>query len=95
MRPPVSVSSGVFEQAFGSAVVWLTALLSAWMAVLPSMTVRALSVILKVHDKHKVRHKKANAKASSVRASHQPRPTWRFAYASRKSVGAQRGSSSP
>eukprot|EP00066_Takifugu_rubripes_P008131 XP_003974103.1 PREDICTED: phospholipid-transporting ATPase IC-like [Takifugu rubripes] len=45
---------GVFENAFASPVVWLTALLSTWMAVLPSVTARALSVILRVHDKHKI-----------------------------------------
>lgn len=67
--PPVCLSSGVFEQAFGSAVVWLTALLTAWLAVLPSLTVRALGVIVKVRDKHKVRDEKVNAKAPSVRAA--------------------------
>lgn len=55
---PVWFSSGVFENAFASPVVWLTALLSTWMAVLPSVTARALSVILRVHDKHKVRQAK-------------------------------------
>lgn len=55
---PVCFPSGVFENAFANPVVWLTALLSTWMAVLPSATVRALSVILRVHDKHKVRQAK-------------------------------------
>lgn len=36
-------------------MVWLTALLTACVAVLPSMAARALNVVLKVHDKHKVR----------------------------------------
>lgn len=62
----VYLSSGVFDHAFASPIVWLTALLTAWTAVLPSVTVRALSVILKVHDKHKVRHEKVKAKALSV-----------------------------
>lgn len=56
----------MFENAFASPVVWLTALLSAWMAVLPSVTVRALSVVLKVHDKRKVRQEKVRAKAVSA-----------------------------
>lgn len=63
---PACLSSGVFDQAFASPVVWLTALLTAWTAVLPSVTVRALSVILKVHDKHKVRHEKVKGKLLSV-----------------------------
>ncbi|KAM7410157.1 hypothetical protein PAMA_001550 [Pampus argenteus] len=45
---------GVSDQAFINPVVWLTALLTAWMAVLPSVTTHALNVILTVHDKHKV-----------------------------------------
>uniref|UniRef100_H3CHB3 Phospholipid-transporting ATPase n=1 Tax=Tetraodon nigroviridis TaxID=99883 RepID=H3CHB3_TETNG len=57
---------GVFDQAFASPVVWLTALLTAWTAVLPSVTVRALRVILKVHDKHKVRHNVPHQPAESA-----------------------------
>ncbi|CAK6955283.1 phospholipid-transporting ATPase IC [Scomber scombrus] len=45
---------GVSEQAFINPVVWLTALLTAWTAVLPSVTSHALNVILTIHDKHKV-----------------------------------------
>ncbi|KAM3619285.1 uncharacterized protein V6R79_005496 [Siganus canaliculatus] len=45
---------GVSNTAFKDPVVWLTALLTAWTVVLPSMTARALSTILSVHDKHKV-----------------------------------------
>lgn len=63
---PLCFSSGVFNQAFASPVVWLTALLTAWMAVLPSVTARALGVILKVHDKHKVRHEQVKKKALPV-----------------------------
>lgn len=48
--------SGVFDNAFANPVVWLTALLTALTAVLPSMTARTLNVTLKVYDKHKVRH---------------------------------------
>lgn len=40
--------------AFIDPVVWLTALLTAWTAVLPSVTALALKVILTLHDKHKV-----------------------------------------
>ncbi|KAI3368297.1 hypothetical protein L3Q82_008009 [Scortum barcoo] len=45
---------GVSDKAFIDPVVWLTALLTTWMAVLPSVTALALNVILTVHDKHKV-----------------------------------------
>ncbi|XP_041646707.1 phospholipid-transporting ATPase IC isoform X1 [Cheilinus undulatus] len=45
---------GVSDEAFIDPVVWLTALLTAWTAVLPSFTALALSVILTGHDKHKV-----------------------------------------
>ncbi|XP_022615153.1 phospholipid-transporting ATPase IC-like [Seriola dumerili] len=45
---------GVSDKAFIDPVVWLTALLTAWTAVLPSVTTHALNVILNVHDKHKV-----------------------------------------
>ncbi|KAK5601583.1 hypothetical protein CRENBAI_023767 [Crenichthys baileyi] len=45
---------GVSEKAFIDPVVWLTALLSAWTAVLPSVTAHALNVILSVHNKHKI-----------------------------------------
>ncbi|XP_005478764.1 phospholipid-transporting ATPase IK isoform X2 [Oreochromis niloticus] len=45
---------GASDYAFTDPVVWLTALLVAWTAVLPSVTAHALSVILNVHDKHKV-----------------------------------------
>ncbi|XP_041791304.1 phospholipid-transporting ATPase IC [Chelmon rostratus] len=44
---------GVSDKAFVDPVVWLTAMLTTWTAVLPSVTVRALNVILTVHDKHK------------------------------------------
>lgn len=46
--------SGVFENAFGDPMVWLTALLAACVAILPAMAARALSVVLNVQDKHKV-----------------------------------------
>lgn len=46
--------SGASDYAFTDPVVWLTALVVAWTAVLPSVTAHALSVILNVHDKHKV-----------------------------------------
>lgn len=52
----VCFSSGVFDKTFVDPIVWLTALLAAWTAVLPSLTARTLNVILKAHDKHKVRH---------------------------------------
>ncbi|XP_008275748.1 probable phospholipid-transporting ATPase IC [Stegastes partitus] len=45
---------GVSDKAFIDPVVWLTALLTAWTAVLPSVTAQALNVILTAHDKHKV-----------------------------------------
>ncbi|XP_029356232.1 phospholipid-transporting ATPase IC isoform X2 [Echeneis naucrates] len=45
---------GVSDKAFIDPVVWLTALLTAWTAILPSVTAYALNVILSVHDKHKV-----------------------------------------
>nr|XP_046248112.1 phospholipid-transporting ATPase IC isoform X2 [Scatophagus argus]XP_046248113.1 phospholipid-transporting ATPase IC isoform X2 [Scatophagus argus] len=45
---------GTSNKAFVDPVVWLTALLTAWMAVLPSVTAQALSVVLTVRDKHKV-----------------------------------------
>ncbi|XP_051803658.1 phospholipid-transporting ATPase IK [Acanthochromis polyacanthus] len=45
---------GVSNKAFIDPVVWLTALLTAWTAVLPSMTAHALSVMVTAHDKHKV-----------------------------------------
>ncbi|XP_074523704.1 phospholipid-transporting ATPase IC isoform X2 [Halichoeres trimaculatus] len=45
---------GAADKAFTDPVVWLTALLTAWTAVLPSVTALALNVILTVHDKHKV-----------------------------------------
>uniref|UniRef100_A0A096M158 Phospholipid-transporting ATPase n=1 Tax=Poecilia formosa TaxID=48698 RepID=A0A096M158_POEFO len=44
---------GVSEKAFIDPVVWLTALLTAWTAVLPSVTFHAFNVILSVHNKHK------------------------------------------
>lgn len=62
----------MFDQAFASPVVWLTALLTAWTAVLPSVTVRALRVILKVHDKHKVRHDKVKALSVYTALRHKP-----------------------
>ncbi|KAM9761597.1 phospholipid-transporting ATPase IC isoform 1-T2 [Menidia menidia] len=45
---------GVSDKAFTDPVVWLTAFLAGWTAVLPSFTVLALNVILTVHHKHKV-----------------------------------------
>ncbi|XP_070764399.1 phospholipid-transporting ATPase IC [Enoplosus armatus] len=45
---------GASNKAFIDPVVWLTALLTAWTAVLPSMTALALNVILNIRDKHKV-----------------------------------------
>ncbi|XP_068175342.1 phospholipid-transporting ATPase IC [Antennarius striatus] len=45
---------GVFSKAFASPVVWLTALLTAWTAILPSVTVHAFKVIVMVHGKNKV-----------------------------------------
>ncbi|XP_072246377.1 phospholipid-transporting ATPase IC [Leuresthes tenuis] len=45
---------GVSNKAFIDPAVWLTALLTAWTAVLPSFAVLALNVILTVHHKHKV-----------------------------------------
>ncbi|XP_014907066.1 phospholipid-transporting ATPase IC [Poecilia latipinna] len=45
---------GVSEKAFIDPVVWLTALLTAWTAVLPSVTFHAFNVILSVHNKHKI-----------------------------------------
>ncbi|XP_008305292.1 phospholipid-transporting ATPase IC [Cynoglossus semilaevis] len=45
---------GVSEKAFIDPVVWLTALLTSWTAVLPSMTAHALNVILTVNNTHKV-----------------------------------------
>ncbi|KAK2907735.1 phospholipid-transporting ATPase IC [Channa argus] len=54
-RSPVDyVFIGVSDQAFVEPVVWLTSLLTAWVAVLPSFTVRAFIVILTIHDKHKI-----------------------------------------
>uniref|UniRef100_A0A3B5LTS1 Phospholipid-transporting ATPase n=1 Tax=Xiphophorus couchianus TaxID=32473 RepID=A0A3B5LTS1_9TELE len=44
----------VSEKAFIDPMVWLTALLTAWAAVLPSVTSHAFSVILSVHNKHKI-----------------------------------------
>lgn len=63
-------SSGVFENAFSDPMVWLTALLACCVAVLPSMAARALNVVLKVHDKHKVRRAcKIKALGKSVSSS--------------------------
>ncbi|XP_060934887.1 phospholipid-transporting ATPase IC [Limanda limanda] len=45
---------GTSQKAFIDPVVWLTAVLTAWTAVLPSFTSHALSVIQTAHDKHKV-----------------------------------------
>lgn len=53
--PFMGFSSGASDEAFTDPVVWLTALLTAWTAVLPSMTFLALDVIRTVHDRHKVR----------------------------------------
>lgn len=51
----VCFSSGASERAFIDPLVWLTALLTTWMAILPSVTALAINVILTMHDKHKVR----------------------------------------
>ncbi|XP_072294181.1 phospholipid-transporting ATPase IC [Eucyclogobius newberryi] len=45
---------GAADKAFIDPVVWLTALLTAWTAVLPSVTIHAFNVIRKGSDKHKV-----------------------------------------
>ncbi|XP_068599620.1 phospholipid-transporting ATPase IC [Brachionichthys hirsutus] len=45
---------GVYNKAFSNPVVWLTALLTTWTAILPSITVHALKVIVMVHGKNKV-----------------------------------------
>ncbi|XP_058493944.1 phospholipid-transporting ATPase IC isoform X1 [Solea solea] len=45
---------GVSEKAFLDPVVWLTALLTAWVAVLPSLTAHGLNIILTVNNTHKV-----------------------------------------
>ncbi|XP_020795715.2 phospholipid-transporting ATPase IC [Boleophthalmus pectinirostris] len=45
---------GAADKAFIDPVVWLTALLTAWTAVLPSVTIHAFNVIRKGNDKHKV-----------------------------------------
>uniref|UniRef100_A0A3B4XZR1 ATPase phospholipid transporting 8B3 n=1 Tax=Seriola lalandi dorsalis TaxID=1841481 RepID=A0A3B4XZR1_SERLL len=52
-RSPSDYNFIVSDKAFIDPVVWLTALLTAWTAVLPSVTTHALNVILTVHDKHK------------------------------------------
>ncbi|XP_039896174.1 phospholipid-transporting ATPase IK isoform X1 [Simochromis diagramma] len=52
--PKEYIFLGASDYAFTDPVVWLTALLVAWTAVLPSVTAHALSVILNVQDKHKV-----------------------------------------
>ncbi|XP_020557919.1 phospholipid-transporting ATPase IC isoform X1 [Oryzias latipes] len=45
---------GVSERAFADPVVWLTALLAAWTAVLPSFSAHAFRAVLNAPDKHKV-----------------------------------------
>ncbi|KAM6962998.1 phospholipid-transporting ATPase IC [Aplochiton taeniatus] len=45
---------GVSENAFANPTVWLTSLLTAWLAVLPSVTVYALRILLTSPDKHRV-----------------------------------------
>ncbi|KAM9848920.1 phospholipid-transporting ATPase IC [Aulostomus maculatus] len=45
---------GVSDKAFIDPVTWLTALLTAWTAVLPSVAIRALNVILSIRSTHKV-----------------------------------------
>ncbi|XP_042339636.1 phospholipid-transporting ATPase IC [Plectropomus leopardus] len=45
---------GAADKAFIDPLVWLAALLTTWTAVLPSVTARALNVILSMHNKHKV-----------------------------------------
>uniref|UniRef100_A0A4W5NSU8 Phospholipid-transporting ATPase n=1 Tax=Hucho hucho TaxID=62062 RepID=A0A4W5NSU8_9TELE len=44
---------GVSQNAFPSPVVWFTALLTAWTAVLPSFTIRTLNIILTNPDRHR------------------------------------------
>lgn len=84
----------MFDQAFASPVVWLTALLTAWTAVLPFVTVRALRVILKVHDKHKVRHDEVKVKALSIYPARDTNQTpLEVGNATHKNVWTQRGSS--
>nr|XP_020479880.1 phospholipid-transporting ATPase IC-like [Monopterus albus] len=54
-RSPVDYNFfGASDQAFVEPVVWLTALLTVWVAILPSVTAHALIVILTIHDKRKV-----------------------------------------
>ncbi|KAM9385836.1 phospholipid-transporting ATPase IC [Pholidichthys leucotaenia] len=45
---------GAFDAAFTDPLVWLTAFLTAWTAVLPSVTRLALSVVRKGHDSQKI-----------------------------------------
>ncbi|XP_076009464.1 phospholipid-transporting ATPase IC [Genypterus blacodes] len=45
---------GASNEAFKDPMVWLTALLTTWLAILPSMTAYAFNVILASPDKHKV-----------------------------------------
>lgn len=92
---PVRSSSGVFDQAFASPVVWLTALLTAWTAVLPSVTARALSVILKVHDKRKVRQGGGERGGGPQTTEEQPSLTWNVISAIAKNVWTQQGGFSP
>ncbi|XP_059196383.1 phospholipid-transporting ATPase IC [Centropristis striata] len=45
---------GVCDKAFIDPLVWLTALLTTWMAVLPSVTALAVNVVLTKNNKHRV-----------------------------------------
>ncbi|XP_035267984.1 phospholipid-transporting ATPase IC isoform X2 [Anguilla anguilla] len=46
--------SGVSENVFSGPLLWLTAVLTACVAVLPSMTARALAFVLRPSDTHRV-----------------------------------------
>ncbi|XP_068447617.1 phospholipid-transporting ATPase IC [Clinocottus analis] len=52
--PSDYVFIGVSNKAFIDPLVWLTALLATWLAVLPSVTALAVNVILTKHNKHKI-----------------------------------------
>ncbi|XP_042272962.1 phospholipid-transporting ATPase IC [Thunnus maccoyii] len=70
---------GVSDQAFINPVVWLTALLTAWTAVLPSVTAQAINVILTSHDKHKVHstsYKSVELKSNFRRGSSRRRSSY-------------------
>ncbi|KAM9797556.1 phospholipid-transporting ATPase IC [Syngnathus typhle] len=63
---------GASDEAFADPVVWLTALLTALTAVLPSMTSLALRVIRTAHNNHKVHimcHQPAELRSHTQRTS--------------------------